>query len=414
MLSVEVSNTHANRWNANRLLENVYSVDIASSYPSVILSEQYPREFIKKNPIKFEQALDLNRACLIHIRMFDIKLKNEAFGCPYLAIGKCERILNPEKDNGRILSAEALETWITEIDFSILVKEYEFKYEILELYTAKKDYLPDEFRELVMELFTQKTILKGGDEYTYARFKEKINSVYGMMVQNPCKFNYKFNGSELVINEDETIEELIKNYQRKGWIPYQWGVWVTSYARLKLEEAIHSIPPECFVYADTDSVKFLGDHIADIEKLNKYYKNEKYSALDRNGVRHYLGIFENETPKPYKYFKTLGAKKYCYVDSDGELHLTVSGVHKKKGAIELGNINNFEEGFIFTEAGGNQAIYNDYPPISSIMMEGKEIEIISNVALYPSTYTLGMAADYERLINILSYSDIRESLHYER
>ena len=46
-----------------------------------------------------------------------------------------------------------------------------------------------------------------------------------MTVQNPCKVNYILEGSDLVINEDETIESLINEYRDKGWLPYQWGVW---------------------------------------------------------------------------------------------------------------------------------------------------------------------------------------------
>lgn len=33
---------HANRFHANRVVKNVLSMDIASSYPTVIVSEKYP------------------------------------------------------------------------------------------------------------------------------------------------------------------------------------------------------------------------------------------------------------------------------------------------------------------------------------------------------------------------------------
>lgn len=172
------------------------------------------------------------------------------------------------------------------------------------------------------------------------------------------------------------------------------------------------MPKEAIVYCDTDSIKFLGkENCEKIEALNERYRQEAYSAEDTNGKTHYIGIYENETPEPYKYFKTLGAKKYALVEADGELKITIAGVLKKEGAKELKTIDNFKEGFTFRDAGGSMAIYNDRPEPKSVTIEGHKIDIISNIALYPSTYTLGLTADYERLIRVLMSSDIKYSLH---
>ena len=215
----------------------------------------------------------------------------------------------------------------------------------------------------------------------------------------------------MVVNEEETLEELINKYHKSGWLPYQWGVWVTSYARLKLEEGIHSIPYPNFIYADTDSIKFVGEYGQEIEKLNEIYLDDEYSALDKKGKRHYIGIYEYEGK--YSSFATLGAKKYCYI-KDKKLHVNISGVNKKAGAKELKAIKNFKEGFIFKKAGGKMAVYNDKPIPDHIKIDGHEVDIISNIALFDSTYTLGITADYERLIRILCNSDIKYSLHYIR
>ena len=406
-------NTHANRWYAGRLMEDVYSYDISSSYPSVMLTEKYPTEFIERPVNKLEQAIKRDRACLIHIALFDVKLIDEAFGCPYLAYAKCENIIKAELDNGRILSCEQATTWITEQDFTILLSQYEFSYKVLKLYTSRKKMLPLEFRELILKMYINKTELKGsGDEYIYTKYKNMVNSVYGMTVQNPCKPNYILNGNDVVMNEDETLEELIEAYHKKGWLPYQWGVWVTAYARRKLEEGLHSIPYQSFIYADTDSIKFIGDYGSNIESLNKAYMHDDLKAYDIKGNAHYMGIYERDAY--YKKFKTLGSKKYCYVDEADKLHVTISGVNKVKGAIELGSIDNFNESFIFKDAGGNEAIYNDNPPIDKVVIDGYNIDIIPNIAIYPSTYTLDTTIDYRRLINFLSNTDIRYSLHYER
>lgn len=187
---------------------------------------------------------------------------------------------------------------------------------------------------------------------------------------------------------------------------------VTSYARLKLEEGLNAIPIDAFLYADTDSIKFIDDGTHQLDKLNKKYKKKELSALDMKGNRHYIGVYEFEYRAVQ--FKSMGAKKYCYVTDDGKLHVTVSGVNKKLGAIELGSIDNFKEGFIFKDSGGTESIYNDFPSIKKYKIKGHNIDIISNIAIYPSTYTLGLSGDYKRLLNGLMDTDIRISLHYER
>ena len=173
-------NTHANRYNANRIINNVYSYDIASSYPSVMLMEEFPMKFTHSDNKNLWLPLKHNKALLMEIVLYDVKLINDLFGCPYLARAKCENIVNGQFDNGRILSADSLRCWINEIDFKILLMEYDFWYEVVDLYTAPKKKLPEEFIDLLFHMFEKKTILKGGDAYAYGKYKNMINSVYGM------------------------------------------------------------------------------------------------------------------------------------------------------------------------------------------------------------------------------------------
>lgn len=408
--------THANRYNSNILIDSrkvgkIWSWDISSSYPAVMLTERFPKKFIKKPVDLFEIEYTHGKACLIHLRMYDVKLADERWGSPYIPKAKCEMIHSYEIDNGRILSAEMIDMYVTEIDFEILSEEYTFRYEILELWTATKSYLPDSFRDLLMEMYTAKTQLKGVDDYMYGKEKNQFNASYGMSVQNPCKCNYEFRDGIMQL-KDESLEDLIEEYHRTGWLPYQWGVWVTCYARAKLHAGLKIIKPDDFIYSDTDSIKCMGDYSAEFEKLNARYLNEEYSAVDPKGKRHYIGIFECEGW--YRRFKTMGAKKYAYEDEEGQLHVTVSGVNKRLGAKELGKIENFKEGFVFRDAGGLSALYNDFPEIKQVRIQGHLQEITSNVALFPSTYTLGMAPDYEKLIYFLMNNDISSALHYER
>lgn len=250
-----------------------------------------------------------------------------------------------------------------------------------------------------------------------------------MMVQNPCKPELVFSQKNMDIIEDysKPLTDLIDIYHDKGWLPYQWGVWCTSYARLHLENGLNCIPPEAFIYSDTDSIKFQGDYLSNFEELNKQYKREEYSALDKNGKRHYMGIFELDGV--YDRFSTMGAKKYAYEDKKG-LHITIAGVRKESdpergligGAEELGSIENFKRGFIFTQSAGTQSLYNDYidkdtgiaQPPKTVYIDGHAVELCSNIYIEDSTYTLSEGLDYQKLLNYLSNTDIRYSLHYER
>ena len=406
-------NTHANRYWSGQIVENVQSYDISSSYPSVMLTERFPGKFIKRDPNALENALDHGKSCIIHIHMEDVRLKRESFGCPYLAKAKCENILNGEYDNGRILSADVLECYITEVDLQIIMMEYDFLYKVLELWTARNKMLPKPFRDMIMKQYELKTGLKGVDSYAYGKQKNLINSAYGLMVQNPCKPEYKLLPDGDIDEDFETpISELIERYQRTGWLPYQWGVWITAYARLKLEMAIQALPDQDFIYCDTDSVKFIGRHKNVFDNLNKMFKHKELFADDKEGNRHYIGIYEKEDTMAR--FKTLGAKKYVYENEKGKLFVTISGVSKSKGPSELGSIENFKEGFVFREAGGTESIFNDHPDITSFRIQGHDVPITSNVVILDSTYTVNTTIEYRMLINFLANTDIRYSLHYER
>ena len=94
----------------------------------------------------------------------------------------------------------------------------------------------------------------------------------------------------------------------------------------------------------------------------------------------------------------MGAKKYAYTDDSGELHLTVAGVAKRKGAKELGKIENFKEGFIFADAGGTESVYNDNPEITTYYIDGHNLPITRNVVIRDSTYQLGLTAEYREIL----------------
>lgn len=441
-------NTHANRYYANITIgeyETVKSADRSSSYPEVLINHLYPiSNFVMQpGPMAFEKFMgymDHNRAIICRVKMWNVRLKNPYWGAPYLSRHKCRNLLcgTNDIDNGRVLRAAYLETSFTDVDFRIFLGEYDAdQIEVCDVATARYGKLPAKLLDVVRDYYVRKTALKDvpGSEILYVKSKNKLNSIYGMMAQNPVKRSIKEIGNEPVdhvaddynfyriadgfakcmvgdesgyAEVDEDDADILANYNRRAFLCYQWGVWTTAWARYELEEGLKLAHADgaAFVYADTDSVKYIGDidwRTYNDQKKRLSIKNGAY-ADDIHGVRHYMGVYEFEGS--YKQFRTLGAKKYAYVDEKDQLHITIAGVSKSKGAAELaekGGIDAFREGFAFDAkhgAAGIEATYNDHPAITEYETpDGITIPITSNIYMSLSTYIVGLSGDFVRLLN---------------
>jgi hypothetical protein len=414
-------NTHANRYYTNYTLHNVHSADRSSSYPDVMCNCKFPiSQFYRLGDIGYDEVVKMigerKKACLMRVAITGLHLTRIDWGCPYISLSKCRHIENALEDNGRILSADYLETTVTDIDLKIILEEYSFTdIKFYDVATARYGYLPEPLIKTICKYYHSKTGLKNviGQELLYTKSKNKLNSLYGMCAQDPVKQSILFENDDFVeqhYNEAELLEE----YNKKAFLAYQWGVWVTAWARYRLEEGIQLAHGDVndpnapqFVYCDTDSVKYLGE--IDLTKFNNERiadsKRSGAYATDPQGITHYMGVYEKEHDMCE--FRTMGAKKYVYRETpDDKLVCTIAGVSKSLGGKELeehGGITAFHEGFTFEKAGGLEAVYNDKPVITETEIDGRRISITANVSLRPSTYTLGLTADYKRLLTQIRY-----------
>ena len=416
-------NTHANRYYAGDIVENVHSADRSSSYPAVMANCECPMSAFTPilpkdlNPDYIARCMTIrHKALLLRVGIKNLKLRDPFWGCPYLSKDKCRkcREVIDTFDNGRILSANYIETTITDVDLKIIMEEYKGEIIFLQGWYASYKKLPQPLINEVIKYYKEKTKLKGvaGQEIYYDKAKALLNSLYGMMAQDPVKHTLIFKQvGDWEEDDSQTDEEILGKSNQKAFLAYQWGVWVTAHSRMALERGIRLVQETegaDFVYCDTDSVKFTGrvDFEAyNAERIAECKESGAY-ATDPSGITHYMGVFETEdnpeTGVAYRYFKTLGAKKYAYVEKEGEgVHCTIAGVNKKKGGKELdkhGGLSAFAEDFIFREAGGTQAIYNDTPPMDAVVIENHVLPITANIAILPSEYTLGITGEYERII----------------
>lgn len=403
-------NTHANRYYVDEIIENVTSYDRVSSYPDVQINELFPMSaWIKEPDIDIERACrkiyKQKRACLMRISFTNIRMRDPMDGCPYIPKHKCRNLTKHYNDNGRILWADYLEISLTDIDFKIILDQYVFdSAAISDFYHCRYGRLPKSMRDVISKYYKEKTALKNvaGQELYYHMSKAKLNSIYGMSVQSPVKQNIDYIDDMFLIRSDDE-RELLEKSNNRAFLCYAWGVWTTARAREQLQIAIN-MTGDNFVYCDTDSVKFIDDGSVSFDKYNKSRKQDSIKnggvAEDRTGKQYYLGLYDNEGT--YKQFITMGAKKYCYVDQNDKLHITVAGCGKKTGAAELqkrGGIKAFKEGFTFYTAGGLESIYNDIVQPYEIEREDHKLQITSNVMLKDSTYTLGLTGEYKQILN---------------
>lgn len=235
-----------------------------------------------------------------------------------------------------------------------------------------------------------------------------------MTAQNPLKlqFVYKHGTDDVFqIKETDPALELLKQ-NKKAFLVYQWGCWVTAFARAELQKMVNIAgdgvhTESCFVYCDTDSVKYTGNIDKGLEEYNR--RQIKIStehggfAVDAQGKTHYLGVFERE--KDYDRFVTYGAKRYAY-EQNGEVFVTTAGVVKRKGREkniggkeleQAGGLEAYKPGFTFHEAGGTEACYHDNVNFW-VTIDGHKLHVTDNVSIKPSEYTLGITGEYDYLL----------------
>ena len=97
-----------------------------------------------------------------------------------------------------------------------------------------------------------------------------------------------------------------------------------------------------------------------------------------------------------------------------DFKITISGGPKKKGKKAIkkqlieGKIKNFDDidkGFVFRSV-KTTSCYMDHIGLQEYEVEGKKVYYASNIAMYPASYTLGLTADYEKLLFLMK--DIME------
>ena len=425
--------THANRIHAGKVIDKDYinsdevyieHMDFASSYPAVMCCKKYPSTRWVSTKKEIREDLFEDKAFIYRLHFYNIKSTN--FNT-YIQSSKCYAI-KPIYDNGRIIEAEEIEMYVTDVDYNIIKNNYEWeKVEVLEAYSSYKDYLPKDLIEYILTLYSNKTKYKDveGMEDIYMQSKQYINSCFGMMVTAILQ-------ADVIYHEDgtwsinkltrEQVEERFSMLKRESlserryFLSYSWGIYVTAYARENLWKCIDRCGNLGYdvIYVDTDSIFALGKH--DWDWYNKEVTEELKTVCNEldidfeltrprtpKGKIKPLGIFEEETPCDE--FITLGAKRYCERrKGEDYLRMTVSGINKDAVKVLKNNIHNFRDGVNFDkDADGVTKKLSTYVlDMPTITYHDGYISTYKNgINLRNNGYKLTMTDEYKALINYL-------------
>ena len=336
-------------------IENVHSYDIKSSYPYVMVTGyfpmQYPIPVPDKQATKDIEALVTNFCCQFTLEVWDLFPKTDY--CFPVSEHKCNEVLGARVASGRVINAMYVSINVTELDYLTFKKFYTFgemRVRRCRIYT--RGFLPVPIVKSVLEFFNRKTTLDGvaGKEQEYMISKNMLNSVYGMMVEKIVRHSFQYiNEADFYKGDPDYVGQVVDyNEKRNRFLYYPWGVWVTAHARYRLYDAIAAVGDD-YRYCDTDSVKFVGNHMGYFMGVNReaHARIEELARRldlpldfvipsDPEGHPKCLGVWEHEYDA-YR-FKTIGAKRYLveYKDirngepgkKDHKLALTVAGTNK--------------------------------------------------------------------------------------
>ena len=339
--------THAGALYSGKTLFDVGSADLTSSYPFTMVAQYFPMTrgtFVGRVEDNDLFNYYLNKYCCLFDIEFTNLLPKEEFENP-ISYSRCRITGNYIVNNGRIVSADKLIITITELDFDTIQKFYTWdSIKVFNMRVYSRGYLPRPLILAVLNLYKDKTSLKGvvGKEVEYLVSKGMINACFGMMVTAVVRDEYKYADEWLkeLADPASQLADYNKNFNR--FLYYGWGIWVTAHARHNLFSAIYEFG-EDYIYSDTDSIKGINfeNHMDYFKKYNdkvftqllnmcNHYKIpfELCRPKTKNGEEKMIGVWEMEPG--YERFKTVGAKRYIYIEKDtGKLNLTVSGLNKK-------------------------------------------------------------------------------------
>lgn len=411
--------THANAYNANRIIHNVYGVDLRSSYPAVMLQAYVPMNAFAPITLETDGRYITDKRMKSKCIIFIAKFKNIRAKTHHTLESKTKLILPKDKDkhkemlshmtfdNGRLWKADEIKVFLTELDYENYMRFYDWDaIEIQYSRQAPRGKLPEYLLQPLRALYRRKEELKemGADDKhspyntEYKIIKAKINSFYGMCCTRLMFANPDYNTTKNMWEMKDTHKTLTQ-LKRGAFLSPYWAIYITAHARNRLCGVIADIDPDkkhnSVIYYDTDSIYFKGaGNMRYIEAFNA-----RINALNTDFDK--LGCFDLIDPEPYLDFKTIGAKRYLKRKASGEISATIAGIDGDKFVEKFGeksfdafNISGFDIHSEYTSK--NTCFYVDEE--CADIVDGEEMHELSCAVISPVGFRITHLQDYEKII----------------
>lgn len=380
--------------------------DITSSYPKEMNTAYYPVKPFRK--VKFNPEYLKKYCCILHCHYDYIQATT-----PHTieSKNKCVNVWGAKWDNGRLIWADQLEVYLTELDYDIYSKFYKTPYPptISECWIAERGKLPFYLLDTLNKYYIHKHALKVAglaDTQEYGITKSAVNTNYGATVK-------RIKLDKITYHDDWGHDVITPNYKEeisKQILLPQWGIWVTAHARHTLLSMLYKLHMAGVkvIYMDTDSIKYIPSHKA--EQIFKHFNNQQRRRLHnrklRNPAFHDLGFFDKEEKGKTVQFKTLGAKRYLYYNGD-KMKATVAGMPKvaikalgESPEVIFRSFNKYGYELKPDMSGKLTTRYMDEPYDGAVYYRGVP-EIMheeSGVALYQIPFTMKISQEYRAYI----------------
>ena len=328
---------HANIEACNQLFElgDSASMDLKSAHPTHMLLDKLPWKFYRRNMSKWDEvyksAKQGKTAFFGSFTFYNIRCKTSH---ALESKNKIVEMENPTFENGRLVYANMIKVYLTELDFWNYEDLYIWdKMELNCLYEAEKKPLPDYLRKTVLKYFEKKETLER-DTPDYNSAKRRLNSTFGCCATSLPERSFIYHPDLKDFEPSRDIKdynELIKGL----YLLPQWAIWIAAGTRRDIIRSVvacgeHGNGEDSF-YQDTDSNKVnnYSKHKKWFDKFNK----ERMKAVEKMETYNfnkdhfkYLGTFQKEYD--IEKAKFLGCKRYI-VQHDGEVQVTIAGMTKR-------------------------------------------------------------------------------------
>lgn len=291
-----------------KTIENVYSFDSSSCHISLMARKPFPyggfTEEIDEN--KIEEIIKLRHYSWIGEFIFYNLEKKVNLPINIIDYGK-------KVDDKFVLI-------LTDVDFEWFCNVFKFSgFLTMNFFYSKRKILPRNLLLMFDDLYrTKEAQKKGSFAKELSKFRAELP--YGQSIKKP------FYEKETYYDEnDNTFKIMKKGYEfndvinslKKRNLPYQLGIWTVAYSRLELIKLIFKIGIDKVIYADTDSVKFIGEEGLEIMKKYNNEIDEEFAAVeDKTHIKFLSKMGRWQFEGKYSRFKALGVKWYL-VEENG-------------------------------------------------------------------------------------------------